>query len=69
MEKEIRITLTDAEWISLIDCADDDSGLPICCANISALRDELIGVIRNGRNNPLSQWELDELIKKKKDME
>lgn len=64
MEKEIRLVLTDSEWISLIDGSDDHSGLPTCCANISALRFDLITIIRNGRNNPLSNWEVEGLIQK-----
>ena len=41
-----KITLTDEEWMSIIDVTRD--GLPICCANISALRDEIIEVAREG---------------------
>lgn len=50
--KSIPITLTDAEWMSLIDSKAD--GLPACCANISALRDEIIAIAREGRE--LDGW-------------
>lgn len=43
-----RLSLTDGEWMRLIDGERDDSALPKCCANISALRDDLIGAARNG---------------------
>lgn len=42
-----RITLTDAEWMSLID-GEREGGLQRCCANISELRDCLIGAARAG---------------------
>lgn len=63
-EKEIKLELTDAEWISLLDGTSDNSSLPTCCANISALRDELIHILRNGRNEPIRSWELDGLKQK-----
>lgn len=40
-------SLTDAEWMQLIDQTAD--GLPYCCANISALRDDIISLARCGR--------------------
>lgn len=44
-----RITLTDAEWMSLIDGSEARTGnLFRCCANVSALRDAIISVARNG---------------------
>lgn len=43
----MRIELTDSEWMSLIDGERED-GLQRCCANISDLRDCLIGVARAG---------------------
>lgn len=42
------VVLTDTEWMQLIDSAREDSALPGCCANISALRDVIITVARNG---------------------
>ncbi len=39
-----QIDLTDEEWMSIISQARD--GLPVCCANISELRDELISAAR-----------------------
>lgn len=41
-----KLTLTDSEWMSLIDNSRD--GLPQCCANISTLRDDLISAARSG---------------------
>lgn len=40
------IELTDEEWMSIIDSKRD--GLPICCANVAALRDDLIEAARRG---------------------
>jgi hypothetical protein len=45
----MEINLTDEEWMSIIDGTRD--GLPICCANVSALRDAIIDIARNG-NDP-----------------
>lgn len=45
MNVEIKIELTDEEWMSLLDPERD--GLPRCCGNISALRDEIFNVVRN----------------------
>lgn len=47
MSNSLKIELTDAEWVSLID--QHDIGLPSCCANISALRDTIITILRDGR--------------------
>lgn len=44
----ITVLLTDTEWMQLIDAEREDSALPRCCANISALRDVVIYVARNG---------------------
>ena len=41
-----RLELTDSEWMSIIDGERD--GLPMCCANISELRDSLISAARSG---------------------
>ncbi len=41
------VDLTDKEWVSLID--KDGEGLGLCCANISALRDAIIDILRNGK--------------------
>lgn len=47
--KEYQIELTDSEWMDLIDGSENrDNNLGICCANISALRDEIIKFARNG---------------------
>lgn len=43
---ETPCSLTDAEWMSLINKERD--GLPRCCANISDLRDQLIQIARDG---------------------
>lgn len=45
-------TLTDSEWMSLINKERD--GLPECCANISELRDQIIQIIRDG--GKLAPW-------------
>lgn len=42
MDQHVQITLTDEEWMSIINRERD--GLPPCCANVSALRDEIIGL-------------------------
>jgi hypothetical protein len=39
-------TLTDTEWMSLID--KEREGLQACCANISELRDQIITIAREG---------------------
>jgi hypothetical protein len=54
----VRLDLTDAEWMSLIDGERDD-GLQRCCANISALRDCLIGAARSG--GEVHTFEVDQL--------
>lgn len=41
-----KVDLTDGEWMSLLDGERD--GLPRCCANVSALRDVLMQVVRGG---------------------
>jgi hypothetical protein len=45
-ECDVIIQLTDTEWMSIIDGSRD--GLPVCCANVSALRDDIISAARNG---------------------
>jgi hypothetical protein len=45
MAERVQITLTDEEWMSVINKERD--GLPPCCANVSALRDEIIGLARD----------------------
>ena len=62
----IKLTLTDSEWISLIDGNSNGSQLPVCCANVSALRDVFVRIVRNGRNNGIFVWDLDELKQKLK---
>jgi len=39
-----KIELTDEEWMSVINQERD--GLPYCCANVSNVRDQLIGIAR-----------------------
>lgn len=49
MIDDVKLTLTDSEWMSLIDGSDEREGnLSRCCANVSTLRDSLISVARNG---------------------
>jgi hypothetical protein len=48
-EAQTQIVLTDEEWMSIIN--KEREGLPPCCANVSALRDELISIAReDGRS-------------------
>jgi hypothetical protein len=43
------VQLTDSEWMSLIDGSEHRTGnLGKCCANVSALRDTLISLAREG---------------------
>lgn len=42
----MKVELTDSEWMELIDMTRD--GLPDCCANISAFRDAIITLAREG---------------------
>lgn len=51
---EKKISLSDEEWMSLID-GTREGGLTVCCANISALRDEIISIARNG--GTIQQWD------------
>jgi hypothetical protein len=62
----VRVELTDSEWMDLI--AGDDSrpgSLGQCCANISSLRDRVIGIARDGGkvNNSVSLSRLREAIR------
>ena len=50
MNEKDKSSLTDTEWISLIDI--DREGLPECCPNIANLRDEVIMVARYGGDLP-----------------
>lgn len=55
MEKsyhEVACTLSDEEWMSLINKERD--GLPECCANISELREQIIQIARDGAR--LAAW-------------
>ena len=56
----MKIILSDAEWMQLIDGYRE--GLPVCCANISALRDCLIKAARNGGD--LNSWYFKDLHEK-----
>lgn len=58
------IKLTDTEWILLLDGQDEDSELGSCCANISALRDVFVQLVRSGRNSERQDWELRDLKQK-----
>lgn len=62
----MKIELTDSEWISLLDGDAEDSSLPTCCANISALRDSFVSILRNGRGRDIMSWEIDALKQKLK---
>lgn len=44
MSEKVQIVLTDEEWMSIINKERD--GLQPCCANVSALRDEIINIAR-----------------------
>lgn len=46
----IPCTLSDEEWMSLIN--KEREGLPVCCANISELRDQIILIARDGTKLP-----------------
>lgn len=50
--QETPSTLTDEEWMSLINKERD--GLPECCANIGELRDQIIQIARDGAT--LAPW-------------
>lgn len=50
----VKIELTDSEWMSVLDQTRD--GLPYCCANISALRDDLFNIVRYGCE--MAQWNI-----------
>ena len=47
---EIPCTLSDTEWMALIN--KEREGLPICCSNISELRDQIIQIARDGAMLP-----------------
>ena len=57
----MKLNLTDQEWVQLIDGQSEDSELPICCANISRLRDRFVSILRGGRNNDIMDFELEHL--------
>jgi hypothetical protein len=63
-QRDYYITLTDSEWIQLIDGDSDDTELQTCCANISALRDTFVGILRQGRARKLCSWDRGMLIQK-----
>ena len=58
MSEERLLGLTDDEWIRLIDGDSEDSLLQVCCANISALRDQLISMLRGGRFRKAQTYEI-----------
>ena len=61
---EVKLELTDAEWLQLLDGENDDSELPTCCANISALRDSLMSHVRAGRNRAIPSWKVREITQR-----
>lgn len=61
MKNAPAIKLSDKEWMSLLDGDAKDSALPTCCANVSALRDTLAQIVRQGRDKPLMLFDLDDL--------
>lgn len=62
----MKINLTDSEWISLLDGEIEGSQLPRCCANISALRDVFMSIVRDGRNDDIQDWQIQDLRQKLK---
>lgn len=44
---EIKVELTDSEWMDLID-GERPNGLSKCCPNVSNLRDQIIALVRDG---------------------
>mgnify|MGYP005997610877 CR=1 FL=1 len=61
MIENIFLNLTDSEWIGLIDGEAEDSHLPKCCSNMSELRDVLISIVRNGRNDEVPFYLINDL--------
>lgn len=59
----VTLDLTDHEWMLLLDGEDPDSELGSCCANVSALRDQFVSIVRQGRKSRLYNWETDPLMK------
>ena len=55
---EMTVSLTDHEWMSLID--GERGSLQKCCANISELRDEIILIARHG--GAVSMYDARELV-------
>jgi hypothetical protein len=59
MDKEVRLNLTDSEWINLVD--GEEGELSICCTTVSDLRDYFFQIIREGRNNEVMDYWLAKL--------
>lgn len=60
--KDVEVKLTDSEWMDLID-GERSNGLAKCCANISALRDAIINLARDGGlTNPFGLQHLRETL-------
>lgn len=59
----MKIDLTDTEWIQLIDGSSKGSKLNACCGPVSELRDEIIQIVRDGRNRDRKEFELKFLYK------
>lgn len=57
----MKITLTDTEWLQLLDGEAADSELPKCCADVSNIRDVLSQVVRDGRNEEVCPYLINEL--------
>lgn len=54
-----KINLTDEEWMSILDQTRD--GLPYCCANLSALRDDIASIVRYGCE--ISDWHMSSFVR------
>lgn len=63
-DKQISLSLTDKEWMQLLDGNCEYTQLQSCCANISALRDELGQIVREGRTEPIMSFYLSSLKQK-----
>ena len=54
------LDLTAEQWVDLIRV--DGESFPACCANLSAIRDELISVLRNGKPFVMYQWSAERVL-------
>jgi len=46
--KNLKLELAPEQWVRIVDKEREDSYLPMCCGNLSAARDILISVLREG---------------------